>query len=75
MVRVTGVRANGNREVNPLMRCVWVEAARGVDRMHHNGLQTVQLAVDMRLKGRSSWLQVARATSDAQPALTSVARL
>jgi len=62
-----GVRADGNCEVKPQMRCVWVEAARGAARMRRDGLHTVQFAVDMRLKGRSSWLQVARGHSDAQP--------
>lgn len=62
-----GVRANGNCEVEPAMRCVWVEAARGAQTMRHSGLQTAQFAVDKRLKGRSSWLQIMRGKSDAQP--------
>ena len=57
-----GVRANGNCEVNPEMRCVWVEAVAGSARMREGGaaLHVVQFAVDRRLAGRSSWLAVAR---------------
>lgn len=56
-----GVRANGNCEVKPDMRCVWVEAAEGSRRMHAGDkIQTVQFAVDSNIKGSSSWLRVAR---------------
>lgn len=56
-----GVRANGNCEVKPDMRCVWVEAVRGSRKMDEGKLiNVVQLPVDYTLKGRSSWLIVAR---------------
>lgn len=57
-----GVRANGNCEVKPEMRCVWVEAYEGSQRMQEGrqALRVVQIAVDRRLQGRSSWLKVAR---------------
>jgi hypothetical protein len=57
-----GVRANGNCEVKPDMRCVWVEAYEGSQRMREGreALRVVQIAVDRRLQGRSSWLKVAR---------------
>lgn len=57
-----GVRANGNCEVNPEMRCVWVEAFEGSERMVAGkaAIRVVQIAVDGRLQGRSSWLKVAR---------------
>ena len=57
-----GVRANGNCEVKPDMRCVWVEAYEGSQRMTEgrDALRVVQIAVDRRLQGRSSWLKVAR---------------
>ncbi|MDP3655257.1 MAG: methylenetetrahydrofolate reductase C-terminal domain-containing protein [Rhodoferax sp.] len=57
-----GVRANGHCEVQPDMRCVWVEAFEGSQRMREGkeAIQVVQFAVDRRLQGRSSWLKVAR---------------
>jgi len=57
-----GVRADGNCEVKPEMKCVWVEAWRGSQRIEGGveALRTLQFAVDHRLQGRSSWLRVAR---------------
>lgn len=57
-----GVRANGHCEVKPEMRCVWVEAFEGSERMREGRklIRIVQPAVDRRLEGRSSWLRVAR---------------
>ena len=57
-----GVRADGNCEVKPEMRCVWVEAYVGSQRMvaGKEAFKVVQFAVDGRLKGKSSWLKVAR---------------
>jgi hypothetical protein len=57
-----GVRANGNCEVKPEMRCVWVEAYRGSERIPGGveAMSAVQFAVDQRLQGRSSWLRVVR---------------
>jgi hypothetical protein len=57
-----GVRADGHCEVRPEMKCVWVEAVAGAARIP-GGLQAiaeVQVAVDRRLTGRSSWLRVVR---------------
>ena len=57
-----GVRVNGNCEVKPEMRCVWVEAYAGSTRIP-GGVQAmsqVQFAVDQRQQGRSSWLRVVR---------------
>ena len=61
-----GVRANGNCEVKPEMRCVWVEAFDGSQRMQagREAIKVVQFAVDGRLKGSSSWLRVAREKSE-----------
>jgi hypothetical protein len=56
-----GVRLNGNCEVKPEMRCVWVEAWRGSAQMRNSqAINQVQLPVDNLLKGSSSWLRVVR---------------
>ncbi|MCH8550749.1 MAG: methylenetetrahydrofolate reductase C-terminal domain-containing protein [Natronospirillum sp.] len=58
-----GVRQNGNCEVEPDMKCVWVEAWEGSQRMSSDGgarIHEVQPAVDFQLEGTSSWLRVAR---------------
>jgi hypothetical protein len=56
-----GVRDNGNCEVNPEMRCVFVEAVKGSRKMKEGNLiETVQLPVDHSMQGSSSWLRVAR---------------
>jgi hypothetical protein len=56
-----GVRADGNCEVKPEMKCVWVAAWEGAQRMS-TGMVIVdrQKAVDCSLKGTSSWLRVVR---------------
>ncbi len=57
-----GVRSDGHCEVKPAMRCVWVEAYEGSRRIPDGmaAMSRVQLAVDQRAQGRSSWLRVAR---------------
>jgi hypothetical protein len=62
-----GVRADGNCEVNPKMRCVWVEAFQGAERIPGGigAMREVQVAVDQRQQGRSSWLRVAREKGEA----------
>ena len=57
-----GVRANGNCEVKPEMRCVWVEAWRGAERIPGGlpAIQKLQAPVDRRLEGTSAWLRVVR---------------
>ena len=57
-----GVRANGNCEVKPDMKCVWVLAWEGNKRFRDNDypIQVVQPAVDNRLIGTSSWLREVR---------------
>lgn len=57
-----GVRENGNCEVRPAMRCVWVEAWEGAERMPGglDRIRVVQPPVNRELEGSSSWLRVAR---------------
>ncbi len=57
-----GVRTNGNCEVKPEMRCVWVEAFTGAERVRGGleAIRVVQEPVDRRLVGSSAWLRVAR---------------
>jgi hypothetical protein len=60
-----GVRADGNCEVKPEMKCVWVEAYHGSERIPGGvlAMSKVQFAVDQRQQGRSSWLRVTREKS------------
>jgi hypothetical protein len=57
-----GVRSDGCCEVRPEMKCVWHEAVAGSLRIAGGveALRTIQLPVDRRLVGKSSWLRVAR---------------
>jgi hypothetical protein len=57
-----GVRQDGNCEVRPTMRCVWVEAWDGATRMPEGleRIRVVQPPVNRELEGSSSWLRVAR---------------
>ena len=61
-----GVRANGHCEVKPEMRCVWVQAFAGAERITGglDKIRVVQAPVDRRLEGRSSWLKVVRDKTD-----------
>jgi hypothetical protein len=57
-----GVRASGHCEVRPQMKCVWLEAVAGSARIPggRSALQSVQVALDWRLQGKSSWLRAVR---------------
>jgi hypothetical protein len=64
-----GVRDNGNCEVKPDMKCVWVQAFRGSECIPGGvaAMAEVQFAVDQRLQGRSSWLRVVREKAEKRP--------
>ncbi len=56
-----GVRENGNCEVKPEMKCVWVEAWRGSSKMKNNlAIQEIQFAVNHTHKGSSAWIRLAK---------------
>jgi hypothetical protein len=56
-----GVRPDGNCEVLPDMHCVWVEAWEGSRRMRRgDAIRSVQVGIDNRLSGHSSWLREVR---------------
>jgi Methylene-tetrahydrofolate reductase C terminal len=57
-----GVRADGNCEVKPEMKCVWVDAYKGSERIPNGvaAMREVQFALDQRQQGKSSWLRVVR---------------
>jgi hypothetical protein len=60
-----GVRLNGMCEVKPEMRCVWVEAWRGSQRMRDDqAIRQVQIPVDHLIKDTSSWLRVIRGKAE-----------
>ena len=56
-----GVRENGNCEVKPEMKCVWVEAWSGSAKMKNNlEIQEIQFAVNHSHQGSSAWIRLAK---------------
>ena len=55
-----GVRMNGNCEVKPEMKCVWVQAFERSQKMPKYGhdLLTIQPPVNRRLEGTASWINM-----------------
>ena len=64
-----GVGAEGQCEVNPRMRCVWLLAYAGAERIPGgiDRIRAIQPPVDRRLEGSSSWLRLMRERSGANP--------
>jgi hypothetical protein len=56
-----GVRENGNCEVKPEMRCVWVDAWSGSKKMKNNlEIQEIQFAVNNEHLGTSAWIRLSK---------------
>ncbi|MCC0003498.1 MAG: methylenetetrahydrofolate reductase C-terminal domain-containing protein [Methylobacteriaceae bacterium] len=54
-----GVRADGGCEVDPAMRCVWLEARDGMRRISQHGERTDSLPpIDFSRRDRSTWIEV-----------------
>ena len=53
-----GVRQNGNCEIQPTMKCVWVRAwnQSKTMRTHQEDIYSIQKPLDRRLAGSSAWL-------------------
>ena len=62
-----GVRADGYCEVNSQMRCVWLLAFAGAERIPGGieRIRQIQAPVDRRSEGKSSWLRVVREKHEA----------
>lgn len=64
-----GVRANGNCEVKPEMKCVWVQAWEGAARMKEgNKIHEVQFATNKAQLGTSAWLRLVAEQNKAREA-------
>jgi hypothetical protein len=66
-----GVRADGYCEVNSHMRCVWLLAFAGAERIPGGieRIRQIQAPVDRRLEGHASWLRLVRErTASTSPA-------
>jgi hypothetical protein len=63
-----GVRGDGGCEVEPEMRCVWVEAVERSRAMHRFGAGPahLQAPLDWRLEGTSAWINALEG-ADASP--------
>jgi hypothetical protein len=61
-----GVRSNGHCEVQPEMRCIWVEAYERSRRMPLYGaeIQSIQPPLNRRLEGSSAWIALLAGRTD-----------
>ncbi|MBM3356990.1 MAG: hypothetical protein FJY54_04610 [Betaproteobacteria bacterium] len=65
-----GVRPDGMCEIEPEMRCVWIEAYEGSLRMRNPGnIETINGHIDETFKNRSSWLRVTHEAAEARRGL------
>jgi hypothetical protein len=64
-----GVRANGNCEVKPDMKCIWVEAYERSLKMPVYGTEMIWLQppMDWRLEGTSAWVNMLTGEDKAVP--------
>ena len=64
-----GVRADGYCEVNSQMRCVWLLAFAGAERIPGGieRIREIQAPVARRLEGHSSWLRLVRERTGLAP--------
>jgi 5,10-methylenetetrahydrofolate reductase len=60
-----GVRADGACEVDPTIRCVWIEATEGQKRIGGSQNKKILEPIDHRLWNHSSWLRVIEGTHSA----------
>jgi hypothetical protein len=65
-----GVRANGNCEVKPDMRCVWVEAYERNQKMniYQHELTNLQPPVNRELESRAAWITLLTGEDQEVPA-------
>jgi hypothetical protein len=62
-----GVRENGNCEVDPDMKCVWVDAWDGASRMQGGAkIHEVQFATNKAHLGTSAWLRLLEENQQAE---------
>ncbi len=65
-----GVRPNGNCEVKPEMRCVWLNAVERADKLPlwQGHIDQLRPPVDNRLQGSSAWINLATGRDKRVPA-------
>ncbi|MFQ3247735.1 MAG: hypothetical protein ACJAYF_001332 [Arenicella sp.] len=60
-----GVRENGNCEVNADMKCVWVDAWDGAQKMQHSReIELIQFAPNQQHQGSSAWIRLSKESAN-----------
>ena len=60
-----GVRENGNCEVNPDMKCVWVDAWDGSQKMKYSQeIELIQFAPNQQHQGSSAWIRLSKESAN-----------